>query len=777
LKTGSKHIFAVVPWEAHQCSAHCLSSGPRRDSSCFIEMTVANGAAERGKLEPDMASTGDGSLTFTIPEGVKPGESTLTLETSKSEGGEATVTIRVPAEAAPGDRLVLEKQVAAGWQVRLVRTTVMHPSGSPLPDSEEKRSVTVEVPPGATPNSTVLQVAVGDGRSLKLKVPGNALPGDRIKLVKGSNGEWACHVVKVRSPGASSAADESAPQGSHASAREAEADSVFTLTCEVPIDATPGTTRLRVDQGGSQDPLLVLVPERALGGDKLEIRKDASGSWDVRVLRVQTSVSLDPVDMDVDQDGLFAEMVAAARKAGGFVNEKILRGSAPPLNIMGVVAQGRIEANEEICVMPSGIFLSGASCESAMPALYKAVLNLTSLAVGKRKESALIACVASILGHVRRKVTGEGDEDWELIAKDEACAKLWTTYCHMLLGEAYAEMPLWHVVEDSESMKQLLEPSMEHQDMSAIGGDVVKTHEIICKGVDEKLLGPGFSLGVFMHARLAILSRAFSTGRGTSLVPVTDLFNHTSSPSAVWEWQEERDAHVLVSKQVHEPGEEILISYGKRSNNCLFRTYGFTLPPSLEPVWTYTLNVNDPWGIHRKYLPEHQSGLVIELDSGVCKDSLITAINGCLEARTKPYDFVRDLCRIPMGLFEKDPRLKRPMIALRKVREVNPTSAAWWTIDDALQVSVDEGSSLPSRWHESAIHLKMSEYLCLLAHFEALECLEGTKLPEHCLEAATAMREILVKGLGWAQQGQPFTVTTVESPETESASAAPEPSG
>ena len=152
---------------------------------------------------------------------------------------------------------------------------------------------------------------------------------------------------------------------------------------------------------------------------------------------------------------------------------------------------------------------------------------------------------------------------------------------------------MWKAAQEPDSIRKLLDPSVEQQDMCAIGGDMVKTYEIVSKCVDKQLLGEGLSLGIYLHARLAILSRAFSTGRGSSLIAVTDLFNHSSDPGAVWEWIEERNAHVLVSRRVYEAGEEILISYGKRSNPCLFRAYGFTLPPELEPVWTFVLNVNE----------------------------------------------------------------------------------------------------------------------------------------------------------------------------------------
>eukprot|EP00971_Amphidinium_carterae_P223310 4431000-Amphidinium_carterae.1 len=309
------------------------------------------------------------------------GVTTLSLQIKDAE---APIQVRVPEEARAGDKLVLKGKPGEGMEVRLVQKTMMHPSSKPAALGAGKQSVTVEIPTNATPGETILQIPVGDSRSLKLTVPQNAMPGDRLRLQKNTDGEWACQVVKVHTmaPGAGKGAD--VPQA------ELAPDTVFTLTCQVPYTATPGETRLRVQEGPGKDPLLVLVPERALGGDKLELRKDAHGGWDVRVLRVQTPVSLSRVDLDVPRDELFKEMAESARAAGGIVNEKMVRGTAPPLNIMGIVATGRIEPEEELCIMPSALFLSASSCEEAMPELYAAVMNLPSLAVGKRKEAAHI---------------------------------------------------------------------------------------------------------------------------------------------------------------------------------------------------------------------------------------------------------------------------------------------------------------------------------------------------------------------------------------------------
>ena len=182
---------------------------------------------------------------------------------------------------------------------------------------------------------------------------------------------------------------------------------------------------------------------------------------------------------------------------------------------------------------------------------------------------------------------------------------------------------------------------------------------------------------------------------------------------------------------------------------------------------TFVLNVNDPWGLHQKFLPEHHSNLVIQLDSNIVQDSLITALNSCLEAGTDACEFLREFCRCGMGPLEQDPALQQSLAALQTVRKVDPRSSAWWTempqkAAENGETQPSEEGSLPVFWQEAAVRVKMCEYLCLLAHQEVLDVLDGKKVEEQCLADAIAMREILVTGLQWLQKRQPFTCVTRE---------------
>jgi len=131
----------------------------------------------------------------------------------------------------------------------------------------------------------------------------------------------------------------------------------------------------------------------------------------------------------------------------------------------------------------------------------------------------------------------------------------------------------------------------------------------------------------------------------TTMVPALDCFNHGGESSGLQKFLDaERGEFVLTATRAHARGEELLFSYGRKSNVLLFRAHGFTLPPQLEPSWTFICQ--DAWKpqeVYRQFLPRRHQDLTIVFDTDHIDDSLITAMNSCTEIGTNPEEFLRCL--------------------------------------------------------------------------------------------------------------------------------------
>ncbi|PHH70060.1 hypothetical protein CDD80_6265 [Ophiocordyceps camponoti-rufipedis] len=62
-----------------------------------------------------------------------------------------------------------------------------------------------------------------------------------------------------------------------------------------------------------------------------------------------------------------------------------------------------------------------------------------------------------------------------------------------------------------------------------------------------------------------------------ALIPVADLFNHSSSASTV-KASYDATSYTFTTTRAHTPGQELLLCYGQHSNDTLLVDYGFTLP-------------------------------------------------------------------------------------------------------------------------------------------------------------------------------------------------------
>ncbi|WP_281557477.1 SET domain-containing protein [Thalassomonas sp. RHCl1] len=121
----------------------------------------------------------------------------------------------------------------------------------------------------------------------------------------------------------------------------------------------------------------------------------------------------------------------------------------------------------------------------------------------------------------------------------------------------------------------------------------------------------------YMWARTAINSRCFTLNGEVVLAPLLDMANHMSSPNSLWQQNKEKNALVLVSQDNIAAGEEITVSYGRKSNRRLFASYGFVHDDSRfnSARITVSLDVADPLIAEKMALMEIEN-YALDIDIG-----------------------------------------------------------------------------------------------------------------------------------------------------------------
>lgn len=656
-----------------------------------------------------------------------------------------------------------------------------------------RRQLSVPVPAGVKAGETQLEIDVGDGH-LRVVVPALAVPGDELHLHRDSEGApWRCslqrpHDKREVAASSSSAASTGARSTASGSASSSSSSSPVQLQRQVkiqvlvPAEAVPGETKLEINTGGSET-LLLPVPEGARPGDQLVITKAPSdggldsdegeqGSWACTAIRervarphrecnVDELANLAPLKAPaMSNDDAYRELVAAVRDAGGFVSSKIVRGSRPPLNVPGLLATDTIMAGEEVCRIPRHLHLSPTATRAQRPTLWAAVVNgLNELPEKRRPEIAQVIFLASLMQEAEdRAVANAGEQQAEAPVDEELrsdpCWRVWGRYADSLLAEDFSWHPYRRAAIDPEGLQASLAPSLEGEYLTDMAGDIVATHRAICKNLSSEVLGPGgCSLKMFMRARLSILTRVFQTCDESTLVPVLDLFNHSHDQGLTWRWDPDADAMTLVADRMHEPGEELMDSYGPRSNHLLFRTYGFTQAPEVEPGFTYIVCPERVHSIYSMFLPQQQGGSQVMLDSKHVDDTLCKALNTASTSGNSASQFLKLICARCKSYYDEDATFGPLLEALRKVRAKDPTKCTWWShLREEEQHLVDS----------DAVRIKMSEYLCLETHLEAVACYEGQMTEESCLREGAALRRTLAQAFKVLDSGGQFKLTYTE---------------
>uniref|UniRef100_A0A6T0WUU2 SET domain-containing protein n=1 Tax=Alexandrium monilatum TaxID=311494 RepID=A0A6T0WUU2_9DINO len=699
-------------------------------------------------------------VAIVLPDCITPGLSKVEVDVKDGE----RLQLLVPKQARPGDRLVFTPKNSGAWGCSILRPESQSDPGASsaysgsgaAPARGRRRQLEVRVPEA---KQGELEVDVG-GETLTLAVPECARPGDRLRLTEDEHGQWHCQLEQSQ---------KGRSTGSRGCRPHVVGDEIFV---EVPPDAKPGETRLRLSVGqANEHPLVVMVPENAIPGDELALsRKD--GRWNLRIIRetegsLNCAVSMGPrrnvtlCRVNTDPHEIFQRLATAANAAGAQCSPKLARGATPPLDALGVIVTAPVEEGEELARIPSSLHLSTEGYKERMPELYAAVMQLKRYLGGRAAEAAQAACLARLLQETWARMQEENEDAVEVESKragSDLVEPVWDLFARNVLSEDWDSHPYWCSIEEPVAVNELLAPSREQEYLATMAGDVMAMHDRLVAHIDSRILGPNFHVGFFLQARLCILTRVFQMNGDSALVPLNDCFNHSSDPGATWEWDAERNHMVMIAKRGHAPGEQVFISYGRRSNVLLFRTYGFTLPPQVEPNWTFIFQTNDDMPELLRHFPAKLAKTVIHLESGIVQDSLIRALNRCREEGYDPEAFLRKICEHCLQAYDQSESLQPALAALRRARAKDPKSSAWWAElsgDGSEHTLCGEGAL--AGWEEHALRVKMSEYLCLTAHLEVVDLVSGRLAEEQCLDGAKSARGVLAEGFDILRNGGYFS--------------------
>ena len=146
--------------------------------------------------------------------------------------------------------------------------------------------------------------------------------------------------------------------------------------------------------------------------------------------------------------------------------------------------------------------------------------------------------------------------------------------------------------------------------------NIEKDYEVLCDF--EREFGR-FSLLDFVKMRLLISSRVFTEvkkGRKRDvLVPVGDMMDHGRPSKASWRFDEVEKGFVTETVEGMRRGEEVSISYGRKTNYQFLFNYGFVLPNNdiSEYPLHISLNPNDPFYPQKLHLLENKHNYPILL--------------------------------------------------------------------------------------------------------------------------------------------------------------------
>jgi len=455
-------------------------------------------------------------------------------------------------------------------------------------------------------------------------------------------------------------------------------------------------------------------------------------------------------------DEVYEQLAASLRAAGCHVSDKVTRGCVPPLCIPGIVAKSALEAGELIFRVPERLHLSPSMVQTVAPDFHKTLVEL-----GQESANVLPVFLAWLLVSsedraVARQAGGKSDGLWPGINADLDVWDVWEKFADGLVGEDFAYHPYRSAASDPDSLRNKLEPCAETEFVLDRVSDLIETHRTISSTSPSQtaFAHRQLPLEMFFRAKLSLITRVFLTDDESSLVPGVDLINHAHGEDAGVEWRWDNEAREMTARtcRPHKPGEELFQSYGERSNLLFHRTYGFTQAPEIEPSWSYIVHPQCVFHIYEDFLPGSEAGLAIMLDSARMDETLCKALNAVNAHQRDPGEFLRLVCARCLWAYDSDSTLQPALQALQQVRATSPRSCDWWLglagTEQGQQMAEDVG-----------VRLKMCEYLCLIAHLEAVDAAAGRLPEERCLERCEQLRMVVRDGLNALREGSSFTLS------------------
>jgi len=623
--------------------------------------------------------------------------------------------------------------------------------------------MTVAVPCDALPGKTKLSVKTQDGTEIQFLVPHTAVPGALLEITRNPNSpKWECRILDGRCAG---------PTSQNAGKENVGYGCPKRVVALITPDCVPGESVLCLDVGEGQK-LNLRVPKNVLPGDKLVLTNVVDetvqrDSWVLNVVREKV-VEKAPINISMpdqltchrapplDSITAFQNVVDALRKAGGHVSEKLGRGLAPEIPIPGIVALEPIEPGEELCRVQSHLHITPATVQAAAPSLCMQVAALHDLPKTRHREVTQAAFTAQLLTRAsdRDVARHQGTECVEVSdyprdsTLDPSIWKLWECYADQLVAENFTWHPYVRICQEEKELRAKLCPSSQVDYVLSAVKDVIAIHSLVEKEIPPDSTWQGFGADMFLHAWLCHMTRKFKTTSPSTLVPVLDLFNHSSDAGLRWIW-DDQDEVTITAIRHHKAGEELFLSYGPLSNVLLYSSFGFTLRSDFEPSWTYVVMPNHVRSILDIFLPSDFRMHTLFLESRQMEQDLGMVLKAIEKKGQRASEFIRVLCMHCKRPYEMDASLRPALDALQRHRRVTPSRNAWWEALEAEEKHLLEVEE---------IRIKMCEYLCLVAHIEAINAFYGHIHENDCLEASRHLRSILCQCLRLLQENRSFSL-------------------
>ncbi|CEM07993.1 unnamed protein product [Vitrella brassicaformis CCMP3155] len=436
----------------------------------------------------------------------------------------------------------------------------------------------------------------------------------------------------------------------------------------------------------------------------------------------------------------------------------LLDGSEGQRGHRGIVASRAIAANEVLLTIPRKVMLTGSAVEGIHP-LVAEVQKIPGLHL--KHNAPLQAFMALALDHIDTHGTAA---PLSVISGTKEVHSLWEAWLKLIASLPTPPLPAIAAGNHTDAAPPLYaSPSLLATLAAKHRSFYAQDHRKILANVDRRILGPRFGLESFMRATALLQSRSMAVANGLGdVVPCgADLLNHAPSrfANARWQFDAVVDSLQVNASRAIAAGEEIVISYGDRSNPQLFLSFGFTLPPTLEPFQTFkagTAAALHKWEEGAAIDPSCKVG-VVELSTGGPRDEF-TKLNAHLNAHKKGSAWLvwEALLTRFQREYEKDPLLRPAMEQLRANRQAHKDSPIWWSAakrsgdgktfdwDRGVDVSVVDA---PSVEHTHAVRVKMSEYLCVTAHLEAIQMHKGVLVDGDVWEMSRRLKEWLSRAL------------------------------